>query len=242
MTLLDKFNLLTGQDGLGQDLDTISALTLTDDYIDRLAGSMLQGGKQLFVHVGEITTAVSSATVGATMEVRVLGYADGYAPGENAGIVGSAANAGDVVTLTNHGLQNGQWIKITTAGTSGYLTAEDYFVINKTANTFQLSTSNGGSAAPVTGDSSVTFTVAPIVIGSSGYLPHACFSVGSTVTVAINPPQFQSAIPTPRYYVAGFAPSATLDGGVVKAWISADGGAGGKVHHATGAPMPAWNP
>lgn len=70
-------------------------------------------------------------------------------------------NATDRVNYTAHGLENGQTLYFTNSGgalpsgiTSGFI----YYVINKTANDFQISTSYGGSAVDFTTDGTGTNT------------------------------------------------------------------------------------
>lgn len=62
-------------------------------------------------------------------------------------------NTGDTVTLAGHGLQNGQIVEFrsVTAGI-GVSTIFRYYVINATTNTFQISTSLGGTAVVITAD------------------------------------------------------------------------------------------
>jgi hypothetical protein len=62
-------------------------------------------------------------------------------------------DTGDTITLANHGLVNGKIIKfsvITT--TTGIAVNTNYYVVNSTANTFQVSTTSGGTALALTTD------------------------------------------------------------------------------------------
>ena len=60
----------------------------------------------------------------------------------------------EVITAAAHGLENGQQVNISaiTGGTG--LTAGNYWVINKTTNTFQVSATEGGAAVAITADAS----------------------------------------------------------------------------------------
>lgn len=66
-----------------------------------------------------------------------------------------------VVTLTAHGLANGNKIYFTTNGAlpTGLTVNTKYFIINATVNTFQLSATLGGSAINTTGTQSGTHTL-----------------------------------------------------------------------------------
>lgn len=66
-----------------------------------------------------------------------------------------------VVTWNAHGLLNGSVVRFTVSGGSlptGIVSGTSYYVINATANTFNVSTSLGGSAINTTGTSSGTIT------------------------------------------------------------------------------------
>ena len=78
-----------------------------------------------------------------------------------------------VVTLTAHGLANGNKIYFTTTGAlpTGISASTRYYVVNATVNTFQLSATLGGSAINTTGTQSGTHTLFSAnfdTLGSSG--------------------------------------------------------------------------
>lgn len=58
----------------------------------------------------------------------------------------------DYITSTSHGLLNGDLIHVETTGTlpGGLVDGTDYYVINKTTSTFQVSLTSGGSAVNIT--------------------------------------------------------------------------------------------
>ena len=69
-------------------------------------------------------------------------------------------DTGDLVTATAHGLSNGDVIRfndVTT--TTGITTATDYFVVEKTTNTFKVSATNGGAAIALTTDGTGAYDV-----------------------------------------------------------------------------------
>jgi hypothetical protein len=76
---------------------------------------------------------------------------------------------GSTVTLNNHGLSSGDeisFIVITT--TTGISLNTRYYVVNPTANTFQVSATKGGSALTLTNNGSGTYVVYYPITGSGG--------------------------------------------------------------------------
>ena len=67
----------------------------------------------------------------------------------------------DTVDLSNHGFSNGVRIKVLRTSKNGEgLTADStYYIVNKTADTFKLSTTEGGSAINLTDDFRIDFRV-----------------------------------------------------------------------------------
>jgi hypothetical protein len=79
-------------------------------------------------------------------------------------------DTGDLVTAASHGLSNGTPIIFQTiTTTTGVTTFVRYYLISATTNTFQVSTTYGGSAAALTTDGSGTFKS---ITYSSVYLPN----------------------------------------------------------------------
>ena len=82
----------------------------------------------------------------------------------------------DTVNRTAHGYTNGQTVQFyNIVSTTGITAGQTYYVINATANTFQISTSSGGSAVALTTDGSgtllpykiATVTITPTTGGST---------------------------------------------------------------------------
>ncbi|NBW21425.1 MAG: hypothetical protein EBR82_77050, partial [Caulobacteraceae bacterium] len=69
-----------------------------------------------------------------------------------------------VVTKTAHNLENGMAVVFSTTGAlpTNVTAGTVYYVINKTANTFQISTTSGGSAVNTSGTQSGTHTLTPV--------------------------------------------------------------------------------
>ncbi len=64
-------------------------------------------------------------------------------------------DTGDTVTLTAHGWVNGQIVALSSiTSTTGISTYTSYYIVGKTADTFQLATTIGGSAIALTTDGS----------------------------------------------------------------------------------------
>lgn len=78
-------------------------------------------------------------------------------------------DTGDTVTLTSHGLQNGQRVSFSSiTSTTGISTNTAYFVISAATNTFQLASTSGGSALALTTNGSGTMRRARPVTGTGG--------------------------------------------------------------------------
>jgi microcystin-dependent protein len=72
--------------------------------------------------------------------------------GQNTGTTATADAGTDFLTAVSHGLDNGDILFFTTTTTlpAGISANTPYYVINKTTNTFQISTSSGGSNVDIT--------------------------------------------------------------------------------------------
>jgi hypothetical protein len=69
---------------------------------------------------------------------------------------GTAAAATDLITLTAHGLTNGDTIRFTSVGAATPLTTTDvYYVVSASANTFSVALTKGGTAVNITVDGTV---------------------------------------------------------------------------------------
>lgn len=96
-------------------------------------------------------------------------------------------NAGDTITKNGHGLVNDDRVRfVTLTGGTGLGTTTTYYVVNKTTNTFQVATTSGGAAVPITADySTVTYvksvTTSANFTNRGNYLStvNALFEVGA---------------------------------------------------------------
>lgn len=111
----------------------------------------------------QVNTATFTATVDYTAAMSVAGFVyfrdaspvvgESYTATVPAGAVVSAVSTGaDTLTSTGHGLVNRDFVAVTSTGTvPGGLTASTgYYVVGATANTFQLATTEAGSALDLT--------------------------------------------------------------------------------------------
>lgn len=98
-----------------------------------------------------------------------------YTADDSISNVSSAANVtfqdtGDTVTLNGHGLKNGTIVSFATVvTTTGISTSTNYYVINATANTFQVSSTFGGSALPLTSDGTGTMNALTLCTDLSSF-------------------------------------------------------------------------
>src|SRR5574337_254034 len=102
-------------------------------------------------------TSTVNASAGVTSEYDIP-YAN-VAGSTDVGIASAVAvtftDSGDTVNRTAHGFQNGQKIAFSAiTSTTGISTYTTYYVVNTTADTFQVASSIGGSALALTTDGS----------------------------------------------------------------------------------------
>jgi len=101
-----------------------------------------------------VTTTAQSLTVpmAVTSDLVVGEFVTGVGTGITTGVSVASDVAANTFTLTNHGLTNGKSVSFSTLGTTTGISAWTiYFVVNATANTFQVSLTDGGAAIDLTG-------------------------------------------------------------------------------------------
>jgi len=120
------------------------SLTLTANYGSiqyNLAGTTTAGS----------TTVTMASTANLQIGMNITGS------GISAPAAVTFTDAGDLVNWTNHGLTNGSLIRFSTiVTTTGIVTTTSYYVVNATTNDFQVSTTSGGAALPLTNDGTGT--------------------------------------------------------------------------------------
>ncbi len=97
-------------------------------------------------------------------------------------------DVGDLVTATAHGFRNGDSVIFTAINTTtGISTLTEYFVISATTDTFQVSTSYGGSAAALTTDGTGTAargtSLTSMCSGCGSLQAVSLFNMSSVITV-----------------------------------------------------------
>ena len=115
-----------------------------------------------------LTTITMSNTTGLASGMQVTGTNTPL----TTGIAVTFTDAGDTVNLNNHGLSNGDEVSFATiTTTTGIVINVIYFVVNATLNTFQVASTLGGAALPLTSNGSGTLrynsTIVSIVANTS---------------------------------------------------------------------------
>ena len=94
-------------------------------------------------------TMASTANLAVGMEIAATGISSAVAV--------TMQDAGDTVTRTAHGIPNGTIVSFATiVSTTGIATYTPYYVVNATADTFQVSLTSGGAAIALTTNGSGT--------------------------------------------------------------------------------------
>lgn len=211
---VDKNTLLSGGNGVAQTLSGTS--TYSTDHVDLKALIPAIGAGQPLVLRCVPTVDFTSATVGAkaTLQLRAFPVLESATTITGVGISHTGAGTSDVLTKTAHGLGDGVHVRCTVTGGAtidgGNLQSRDFFVINATADTFQLSDTPAGPTVDFTANgTNATFVVQPEVLASSGSLPLARFQAGgpedgekSTGFVAISTNPVVDTAPAVRYLYA----------------------------------------
>ena len=123
-------------------------------------------------------TGNTNVSTGVQAETNIV-YANvsGNPVGTSSAVACTFTDSGDTVNLTAHGWQNGQVVNFAAiTSTTGISTFTKYYIVNRAADTFQVSTTIGGSAVALTTNGSGTvfvplYKVAVItVVGNGGTL------------------------------------------------------------------------
>ena len=133
--------------------------------------------------------------------------------------------ANDTITISDHGFQNNDTVRLTSTGTlpTGLSDSTTYYVISATKDTFQVSTSAGGSAVNITAASgggthtARTNIIGDITFGAEGLLPdnaivkRAYYDVVTTFTSSTDAATIALGIPTDD--AAGIVAATAISGG-----------------------------
>jgi len=101
-----------------------------------------------------LNTTAQSTTITTTDTANVVAgmFVTGTGTGITTGVSVTSDVTADTLTLTNHGLPNGNLVSFSSLGTTTGVSAWTiYYVVNSTANTFQISLTSGGAAIDLTG-------------------------------------------------------------------------------------------
>ena len=120
-------------------------------------------------------TGNTNVSSGVQAETNIV-YANvsGNPVGTSSAVACTFTDSGDTVNLTAHGWQNGQVVNFAAiTSTTGISTFTKYYIVNRAADTFQVSTTIGGGAVALTTDGSGTvfvplYKVATITIVPNG--------------------------------------------------------------------------
>lgn len=127
----------------------------------------------------EYSTLPSDITAFVGISNKVTSTGSTYTPSTDVNIThdqtfidGDVSVTNDTITITSHGLTNGDPVQFTTTGTlpTGLSTGTTYYVVSATANTFKVSTTSGGSAVDITaasGGGTHTLSAGDIIITGS---------------------------------------------------------------------------
>jgi hypothetical protein len=106
-------------------------------------------------------TGNTNVSSGVQAETNIV-YANvsGNPVGTSSAVACTFTDSGDTVNLTAHGWQNGQVVNFAAiTSTTGISTFTKYYIVNRAADTFQVSTTIGGGAVALTTDGSGTVFV-----------------------------------------------------------------------------------
>jgi hypothetical protein len=152
---------------------TQQTITVTSNY-----GATLFSRASSGTTSGSTTVTIAdTSNIVAGMEVSGTGISDAVAV--------TFQDAGDTVTRTAHGIANGTPVSFATiVTTTGIIVWQPYFVVNATADTFQVADTVGGAPRALTSDGSGTLiygtTVVSIVPNTSVMLSIPASATGST--------------------------------------------------------------
>lgn len=185
---------------------------------DTIARSIGEGAKNLIANFF-VGTGLTAATANVTAMLELVAL-----PRTNLTAINvTAANGTETFTAAAHGLPNGTCLTVGGTQPTGIAANTHYFVINATTDTFQLSADPGGAVAPFSTDgTSVTVTVVPQIIGSSGPIPLKRLGAGMSASVRVNPINVSKQMPRHRYVFARIVPSATLTAGTMGCNLNQD--------------------
>lgn len=153
------------------------------------------------------TTTAGSTTITVTDTSNfIVGETQVTGTGISTGRSVTFTDAGDTVTLTGHGIPNGKRVSFTAiTTTTGIVIYNLYYVINATADTFQLSLTAGGAPIALTNNGTGTMiyqTLVTAIAPNSSITIDVPASASGTVTLAYRNLNTQIAV-MKRWTVTG---------------------------------------
>lgn len=124
------------------------------------------GGIAETISKSNLSTSIGGFTfnISDTSRLKVGMQIEGPASPLTTGISVTFTDSTNLVTLANHGLENGDLIAFSAiTGTTGITIKTYYYVINKTTNDFQISNTIGGAALDLTTDGSGTMKYITVI-------------------------------------------------------------------------------
>lgn len=113
---------------------------------------------------GTTTAASKTVTFASTTGINVGDRMTGTGSPLTTPIACTFTDAGDLVTVNNHGLSNGDLVSfVTIVTTTGVVIRTPYYVTNAATNTFTVSASAGGATLPLTTNGSGTLIYDAVV-------------------------------------------------------------------------------
>lgn len=134
-----------------------------------------------------LTAGSRSIAIADTTNLTVGMEVTGSSLNLNLGV--TLVTTGNLISASNHGLDNGQAVYFT-SGTAGFSLFTMYYVINKTATNFQIATAPNGTAITITGNG----------ISNMSYIPKIVSIVPNT-SVLLDTPAFASQTVTAIFTV-----------------------------------------
>lgn len=112
-------------------------------------------------------------------------------------------DVGDLVTLNNHGLSNGEAVTFgTITTTTGISINTTYYVISSTTNTFQLSATVGGAALPLTTNGTGVLSSSYYAIVKAQVDRGGTFSLNGVVALSSHSTTWSVLSSSPMTYLA----------------------------------------
>ena len=158
----DQANMITGVKDIfgvqrpyyGTEEGYLYEMDVPDRVVEGLPAPLDIGGPSLFTSPGNLSNGKHKYVFTYFDATRETDRSPvGFLTSGGGTFLDANVNTGtDTITVNNHGLPNGATVRLLTTGVlpAGLSTNTDYFIINRTNNTFKLSLTSGGPAIDIT--------------------------------------------------------------------------------------------